>query len=545
MLSKVTICSALLLFVGIFASSSSPTATGEKQGSFAPRTEAAIQHGPQIFNTLHNAMRQFGSSIHHNGMTFFQATLPTGTLLYHGNIIKDVPERMEWLAFEIEHSENFARGRLRPRENASDIFTSDDASQKPLVARHQEAHHPLPDSIVTETSLDGDAAPTPNRTSCRDHWNPGPDCEFISGYLHVYQATRPLNLLYIDGMAAGKSGQGLNDAEDFIITANRTRSFKADMIRAAELCAWAETWHIDGFIRMEPGFEVVYCNFRDGGLDQVSATRRPREMYTIPDLMDDLFEWMRAASQRYHGFAAGRVAIDYSSMVSAFFYPLNLTNPNATRPELPRLLSATDAELAVIKSHVESNTPLARRRAVFDQGGGTDWQGVTDMIVTRYADVLQQASESKTVDAMKRSFSHLLVTHIDYERENVDLEEAEQHCADHYLLGAVTKTPEEELIYAGILATTRLICSTLFRAYGIVQEPDKEVESLTQAASLVRSLMNTLQWSEWKECGPCASDEVCYVAMWPFGNVEDHFSPSCRNASTLLDRDSYWMWEWR
>lgn len=529
------------MFDGIFASSSLPPTTGEKQGSFAPSTEAAIQHGPQIFNTLHNAMRQFGSSIHHNGMTFFQATLPTGTLLYHGNIIKDVPERMEWLAFEVEHSENFARGRLRPRENASDIFMSDDASQKPLVVRQQEAHHQLPDYMITETSL-----PAPNRTSCRDHWNPVPDCEFISGYLQVYQATRPLNLLYIDGMAAGKSGQGLNDAEDFIITANRTRDFKADMVRAAELCAWAENWHIDGFIRMEPGFEVVYCNFRDGGLNQVSATRRPREMYTIPDLEDDLFGWMRAASHRYRGFAAGRVAVDYASMVSAFFYPLNLTNPNATRPELPRLLSATDAELAAIKAHVESHTPAGKGQAASDQGGGgTDWQGVTDMIVTRYADVLQQASESQTIEAFNRSVRHVLVTHIDYERDEVDLDEAEQNCAKHYLLGAVTRTPEEELIYAGILATTRLICSTLFRAYEVVQKTDEEIKSLNEVVSLVRTLMDTLQWSEWKECGPCASDEVCFVAMWPFGNVEDHFSPSCLNASTLLRRDAYWMWEWR
>ncbi|ETS75013.1 hypothetical protein PFICI_13497 [Pestalotiopsis fici W106-1] len=540
MLSRVSIYLVFLLFEGISASPSLPIAHG-KQGSFLPSTEAAIKHGPQIFNALHDAMRQFGSSIHHNGMSLFQATMPTGTILYHGSYSTDVPERLEWLAFEIEHAENFARGRLRRRDNASDIFMSDNASQKPLESRQPKVHHQLDDFRTTESSLDGSITVSRDRGRCFDKWNPD-DCEFTSGYLHVFQALRPLNLLYIDGMAAAKSGMGSNDIEDFVVAGNRTRSFLEDFVRAAELCEWGEAWHIDGFIRMEPGFEVVYCNFRDGALQRLSVTRRPRQMFSMSDLMYDKFEWMRAASQRYHGFAAGRVVLDYSSMVSAYFYPLNLTNPNATRPELPRLLSATDAELAVIKAHLERKTPAARGET--SSQGGTDWQGVTDMVVTRYADVLQLGSKCETVEAMKRFLDHLLMMYIDHEQDKVDLRKAEQSCAKHYLLGTVTTTPEEELIYAGILATTRLICDTLFRAYEVVQNSEPDVESLTEAVSLVQGLMDTLRWSKWKECGPCASNEICYVAMWPFGNTEDHFSPSCLNASSTFDRDSYWTWEW-
>jgi hypothetical protein len=37
-----------------------------------------------IFNAIHGAMRQWGSSLKHNGMSFFPATIPNKTLFYHG-----------------------------------------------------------------------------------------------------------------------------------------------------------------------------------------------------------------------------------------------------------------------------------------------------------------------------------------------------------------------------------------------------------------------------------------------------------------------------
>jgi hypothetical protein len=39
----------------------------------------------QIFNAIHSAMRQWGSSLNHNGMSFFLATVPEGQLFYHGS----------------------------------------------------------------------------------------------------------------------------------------------------------------------------------------------------------------------------------------------------------------------------------------------------------------------------------------------------------------------------------------------------------------------------------------------------------------------------
>jgi hypothetical protein len=39
----------------------------------------------------------------------FTVTVPEGTLLYHGDAYAKVPDIPEWLAFEVEHGEFFAR----------------------------------------------------------------------------------------------------------------------------------------------------------------------------------------------------------------------------------------------------------------------------------------------------------------------------------------------------------------------------------------------------------------------------------------------------
>src|SRR3954451_7330658 len=74
-----------------------------------------VQHNTNhIFNAIHSSMRQWGSSLNHNGMSFFLATVPAGTRLYHGGSTRDPVIGPEWLAFEAEHALMFARPRRRP-----------------------------------------------------------------------------------------------------------------------------------------------------------------------------------------------------------------------------------------------------------------------------------------------------------------------------------------------------------------------------------------------------------------------------------------------
>jgi hypothetical protein len=74
-------------------------------------TTSHAQNANHIFNAIHSSMRQWGSSLNHNGMSFFLATVPAGTQLYHGRSDKEPVKGMEWLAFEPEHALIFARPR--------------------------------------------------------------------------------------------------------------------------------------------------------------------------------------------------------------------------------------------------------------------------------------------------------------------------------------------------------------------------------------------------------------------------------------------------
>ncbi|KAK6007442.1 hypothetical protein QM012_004256 [Aureobasidium pullulans] len=107
-------------------------------------------HANHVFNAIHNSMRQFGSSLNHNGMSLFIATVPQATELYHGTSNKDRVNGTQWLAFEPEHALIFARGHRGPPPghhpddgHAPPQENEDEPTQRPYD--HEEiSSHPKP-----------------------------------------------------------------------------------------------------------------------------------------------------------------------------------------------------------------------------------------------------------------------------------------------------------------------------------------------------------------------------------------------------------------
>jgi len=151
---------------------SSPLKTADKYG---PSLSNARGNAPQIFNAIHSSMRQWGSSLFHNGMSFFPARIPKNTHLYHGTNIPYAVTGMEWLAFEIEHAELFSQpcvGRPPPVLPGGPLG-------------HPGDHLPL--------LMGSDLAETLEEIQSIDDADPK---ETAKGYLHIYRAIRPLtNLL--------------------------------------------------------------------------------------------------------------------------------------------------------------------------------------------------------------------------------------------------------------------------------------------------------------------------------------------------------------
>ncbi|KAI1085438.1 hypothetical protein F5B20DRAFT_567459 [Whalleya microplaca] len=474
----------------------------ESSNNFGPRLDTARKNGPQIFNAVHNAMREFGSAFHHNGMSLFPAVVPEGVLLYHGTASREIPKSFEWVAFELEHAEAFARFILRSQRD---------------------------DLLYITGVLHGDPPRRPPVGS------PG---EPTAGHLHIYQADRPLNVLYIDGMAAAKTDMGTDDSQDILLTQERQQDPWGDWQRAEKLCALAKEWGIDGLIRMEAGFEIIYCDFTKG-LRRLSANQAPGldDAGVLRDQMMVIGAWARAASLRYNGIGSSRVALDYSSMFSAFFYPVNLTNPDADRPELPRLLQATDEELNIMRQHVANSV----KKSILRTQAATDWQGVTDMVVSRYVKHLPLLAKADSIDILRYEVNSLLNVHIDYAVADPGLLSARYRCSEFYLRSAKVETLEDRLIRAAIESTTSTICEALFEVRQLlVEDSDAGEQSILSAREIIKALMDGLAWYEWKECGSCEPHEFCFIAMWPWGDPEDHFNPTCRNISTIYARHDYW-----
>ncbi|KAI1857793.1 uncharacterized protein JN550_013056 [Neoarthrinium moseri] len=496
---------------------------------FRPSKELARRRGPEIFNAVHNAMRQWGSSLHHNGMSFFLATVPQGVLLHHGSSSPDPPSQPDWLAYEIEHAENFARGRRGPGGPPGRGPPGDGPDGGPQEVMGSPWHG-------TEM-VDGAE---------------------VHGYLHVYETTRPLKFLYIDGMGAGKTSMGTLDSQDYLLRGkspeNGTDSTPRprrrpdgqpperprgggpmdEQQRARDLCQLCKEWDLQGVVRMEAGFEIIKCDFSDG-LREVQVLQRPDEILGRPGGFGNL-EYFRGVSERYNGIGSSRTAIDYSSMVSAFFFPVNLTNPNPKRQDLPRLRSAEQPQLAEIKSYLESVIHARRDHA----SRVIDWQDVSDLIVSRYADRVKYMAEAvQDIGAMAREVNFLLTLFVDGSDKGDSLELGISRCSNFYLRSVSPVTEADVLIRTAFETVTREICTTLFRVRSlVVTDPAPDQSSLAASVSVLRALMQSLNWARFKRCPPCAIDEVCVIPMWPMGTVEEYNNPQCSNGTETGER--YW-----
>ncbi|KAG8424797.1 hypothetical protein J3458_001559 [Metarhizium acridum] len=504
------------ILVGLCALSR-PT-LGDESEHFGPSKDFARRRAPEIFNAVHNAMRQWGSSVHHNGMSLFLATVPEGVLFHHGNGRPESPSEPDWLAYEMEHAEQFTRSFGPPPKQKNPNTES-----KPDTPADQQK------VMASKTPLS--------------------DAE--RGWLHVYRTTRPLQFLYIDGMSGAKTDMGTLDMQDYLLRSRRShgevgrdvRQTANTPIREREraefLCELCKEWHLQGVIRMEAGFEIIKCNFTDG-LEQVQAFRRPRSRNSHGLRSETRqFEYLRGIAERYFDIGSSRTVIDYSSMVSAFFFPVNLTNPDTKRPDLPRLSQATDADLATINGYfngIVSQRQNETRRQI-------DWQDVSDIIVSRYADRLEyMVKHVASMDVLALEINFLLDVYIDYpDEDEPSLPNAVNHCKEFYLKAVSPASESDDLIHAAFRQVMSEICTALFEVReSLSSKKLTKEQSLATSTKRLQSLMQYLDWARFKRCSGCGVDEVCVIPMWPFGDEEDYYHPRCRNSSDTRRGKSYW-----
>ncbi|KAL1762060.1 hypothetical protein FB107DRAFT_199818 [Schizophyllum commune] len=424
--------------------------------------------GHLVFETVGSLLQHWPNTRMRNGHNLVPGIVRPGTLLYHGTYKNEVPKVPEWLAMDPEHSYMFCRG--------------------------------------------------PGGAGC---WH------------LTLVASRPLNVLYFDGSSAAKMPGGSLDTQDLTAWGqlNDSWSMRRERQRIDDLCAWGRKYEIDGFVRMEMDFEIMYCDFTDGVevvsfLNLAGGREMPRgppgphlHEHDIP--RPDLSGWYPgphgapAVASAFTGFQSvlsgswsnfypgdQRIELDVSRLVS--FYD------TATFPSLVdarygkerwdhRLMGISEADTKTYEQTLDAHLKAAPSRS------GIDWRTLIHVIVNRFADrleILEYAlnktvtnDENTLIRWAKEAQSHtrimltpyLLKTVVPPSNATTDLSwaaPAYELCSTAHtayissnLAVLATLSDSERLILDGIEQTTEEICRTVTRmwAQGVLAGIDEEL----------------------------------------------------------------------
>ncbi|KAK7890406.1 hypothetical protein LTR67_008292 [Exophiala xenobiotica] len=105
-------------------------------------------------------------------------------------------------------------------------------------------------------------------------------------HLLTYQNMKPVQCLYFDGMSAALMGTGPLDSQMVFLCGNTTCSLGSnetwrgvfdEYSRATALCDWVQKnelgglgWGVEGIVRMNAGFEMIWCNFTSPNIRLIS-----------------------------------------------------------------------------------------------------------------------------------------------------------------------------------------------------------------------------------------------------------------------------------
>lgn len=132
-------------------------------------------------------------------------------------------------------------------------------------------------------------------------------------HMLTYQTTRRVKCIYFDGESATLFGTGQLDSQNLHIWGNITgpprpggfRGLWEEYARAAGLCNWFEEkklggpgWGYEGIVRMNAGFEMIWCNFSSPSVRLISHLNITAPL--LPEQDEELMEQSLASPTSYY-----------------------------------------------------------------------------------------------------------------------------------------------------------------------------------------------------------------------------------------------------
>ncbi|KZV75672.1 hypothetical protein PENSPDRAFT_54271 [Peniophora sp. CONT] len=373
------------------------------------------------------------------------------------------------------------------------------------------------------------------------------DCQVLK-----FVANRDLRVLYLDGASAAE-WIGTMHMQDILLYGEVPDPDRdsEEWPRAGKLCEWGVPLGLDGFVRMEFHFEIIYCDFFNGltllevlpGIPKTPENPWHGSNQSSPPgwvgtQLDAHAVWFQAMiAGEWHARAPGETRVRPRTDKAVTFYDPALSSLRSRRRGVPRTqyslagISRGDAKLKV-----EEIEEVLRAWSKGDlKGSEADWTSAIKQIEERYSarllelnDTLHSTSYANvSVQAMtvRRDVFIMISPYLDTadvasasSNSTSWLNEPMIRCGTFATAGiravfSELLTSQEQLILDAIEGTQNAICRVIgliwMDAFG-VESADEDTAGwlLPQWTRLVDELLAWLDWASFRGCRPACAPDV-------------------------------------
>ncbi|CAI8493311.1 unnamed protein product [Hanseniaspora opuntiae] len=438
------------------------------------------------------------------GVSYVPASIPKDTVVYHAG--SGIPDSYEWVAMDVEFSMNFAERSRSAKRGTAQI---EQQRELKLHPRDGKKYGPRKDIDFCEVS---------ENTEPFEMQRSKPGKERKPSTLMSFRLKHDLDkLIYLDGASASKTSEtGEMDTQALLYNKIKENNpgfddgpekFMIERDYAEKICKWGQPLGIQGYIRLELGFEFVLCDFNehlemisdisvtsankfldlpepvelskkngwpinctDGYLIEEELTADQREILELEDLrykhsssLDAMngWEWLKAGNK--HNKGEKKINLDYRYLVTA----INKTE-----------LDADNYKWRIVGGFRRIKGPTKQRAL---------WNKFTPYFKNIEL-VLNDVDMSMVDKALK--INQLLNPLIK--------RYADQYPANYNV---------DEIINTGVWEYT-------YPTHDLKTEADKLIFS--SLATSILNLISTLNWISFGyECSlKCGIDEVCFTPSW-------------------------------
>lgn len=540
-----------------------------------------VTHSKYIFNALHNSMRQFGSVLQHNGMSYMLATVPEDTEFYHGSSSSEPVEGMQWLAFEPEHAMAFARPRRfgsRRVQNAFDAPALEKEKQtrwrfwrswwsnkevdiarvnnegricegKKGDLRPQKKHkHPEKQAHIEHKYYDFQ-----NDRKDRQHDNANRSDEHGNHRIKRHQDGKHLSSKEdrsVNGPTVNRDGTESSEGENYgYLHTYRTKHPLRLLYLDGQSAAKSTKGPLDTqdiVLRNASQFsgspiegdplrgEDLCAVAKDDWDNKIDGSLRMVGGFEIVLCsFNDHLDVVNIAAKESRGVNKDETGLSYAQALATRAQgiggervSIDYEKDFLTAFAFPEAVYINDDGLPRIQNDSEKLSKLRRHihHLVVEHRlsiGAVDWQAVMDMIVGRYSYRIEHMLSDfiTTINDLRRQAHLALEPFIDDANRNDTLEVARRSAQFWPSKADSTTVPAQ-----AVRIVSNRICKDLVSVMN--------AENYSEGITIIQELRDNLDWTSFKEreCAKCDVDQVCQLPIWPSGSKQDFDQPRCGGA---------------